>query len=130
MLRSIAAVLLGFVAWFVAATAGNWLIRTLLPGYTEVEAAMTFTLPMLLARLALGIVSSLCAGAACAAAAGASDRPVKVFAGIIVLMFLPVHYRLWATFPAWYHIVFIASLAPAVLAGGALLKRLTASRSD
>jgi hypothetical protein len=122
MIKSAAAVLLGVVVWFVVATIGNWMIRASLPGYAEVEAAMTFTLPMLIARLVLGLVSSLCAGAACAAIVGRS-KAVGVLAALMVLLFLPVHYGLWDRFPLWYHAFFIFSLAPAVIAGAALTRK-------
>jgi len=43
--------------------------------------------------------------------------------GIIVLaMFLPVHIAIWSKFPAWYHLTFLLTIIPAVLAG-ALLQR-------
>jgi hypothetical protein len=123
MIKSAAAVILGVIVWFVVATIGNWMIRALLPGYSEVEAAMTFTLPMQLARLAVGLASSLCAGAACAAIVGRS-KTIAVLAGLMVLLFLPVHYGLWDRFPAWYHAFFLLTLAPAVMAGAALTRRL------
>ena len=62
MLKSICAVVVAVVAWFLTAVVGNLLIRAVLPGYTEVEVDMNFTLPMKLCRLALALVASLCAG--------------------------------------------------------------------
>ena len=49
MIRSVLAVISGFMAWFVVATLGNFLIRALLPGYVAVEPSMSFTLAMLIA---------------------------------------------------------------------------------
>jgi hypothetical protein len=122
MIKSAAAVILGVVVWFVVATIGNWMIRALLAGYSEVEATMAFTLPMQLARLAVGFASSLCAGAACAAIVRGS-KTIAVLAGLMVLLFLPVHYSLWDRFPAWYHAFFLLTLAPAVMAGAVLTRR-------
>src|ERR1700730_6493831 len=65
MVKATISVLVGFVIWLVAATLGNLLLRALIPTYIAAEAVMTFTLPMLLARLAVGFVSSLVAGFAC-----------------------------------------------------------------
>jgi hypothetical protein len=130
MLRSICAVVVAVIAWFFAATAGNWVLRAVLPGYAEVEVAMGFTLPMLICRLALGLVASLCAGIVCAAIARPNSHAAKVVAGVMVGLFLPVHYMLWAKFPAWYHIFFLASLAPAVLLGAALHSRLSAANAS
>jgi hypothetical protein len=127
MSRLICSVAFAVVVWFVAATVGNWLIRAALPGYSAVEAAMAFTFPMQLARLALGLVSSLSAGVACAALAGPNRRAEKVVAGLMFALFLPVHYALWDKFPVWYHVFFLASLAPIVLAGAALYRKLADS---
>ena len=123
MLRSICAVIISVDTWFLVATVGNLLLRALLPGYTAVEAAMSFTLPMKLARLALGLISSLSAGIVCAAIANPGSQAAKVVAGIMVALFIPVHYMLWAKFPVWYHLFFLLSLAPAVLLGASMLPK-------
>ncbi|HEV8690481.1 MAG TPA: hypothetical protein VGQ91_09315 [Ideonella sp.] len=120
MSRSFVGVVVALLAWFVAATLGNLVLRVALPGYTQVEVAMTFTLAMLIARLVLGLVSSLAAGFVCAAIAPAGSPAAKVTAGLLVALFLPVHYGLWARFPIWYHLFFLGSLAPMVLLGAAL----------
>jgi len=54
MFKGTLSVLVGFVIWFVAATLGNLLLRALIPTYIAVEPVMAFTVPMLLARLAVG----------------------------------------------------------------------------
>jgi hypothetical protein len=77
---------------------------------------------MLLARLGLGVVSSIVAGFACAMALRSYPGAVKFFAIALVVFFLPVHYSLWARFPLWYHAVFLVSLAPLVLAGAKLVR--------
>jgi hypothetical protein len=128
MVRAIAAVVLAIVAWLVAATVGNWVLRAVIPGYSAVEASMEFSLPMMVGRLALGVVSSVWAGAACAAIAGERRRPPVVAAVLLTVFFLPIHYMLWDKFPAWYHAFFLISLAPSVLAGAALMSRLAPSR--
>lgn len=127
MIRSVCAVTLAVMAWFTAATAGNLLLRAALAGYSQVELAMAFTLPMQLGRLAVGLVSSLCAGAVCAWIARPGSSAPKVAAIVMVVLFLPVHYMLRDKFPLWYHIFFLVTLAPALLAGAALARRLTAS---
>jgi hypothetical protein len=124
MIRSIGAVVLAFVAWFVVATIGNLALRGMIAGYAAAEATMTFTLPMQIGRLAVGLVSSLCAGAVCAAIAGRRRLPVKIFAGIMLLLFIPEHYVLRAKFPIWYHAFFLITLAPAVLLGASCWRRL------
>jgi hypothetical protein len=110
----------GLIVWFVLATVGNLLLRAAIRGYTEAEPTFQFTLPMLLARLALGAISSVVAGLACARSIRSIPRVAWAFAVVLVLLFLPVHYRLWAQFPPWYHAVFLVSLAPLVLLGAHL----------
>ncbi len=94
MIKSSLAVLVGIFAWGLAATLGNWILRAALPGYSAVEKAMAFALTMLFWRLVLGLVSSLCAGAASAAVAADGSRAVAVTAGVLLLLFLPIHYSL------------------------------------
>jgi hypothetical protein len=98
MIRSILAVIVAIATWFIVATIGNWILRAALPGYSAVEVSMNFTLTMMICRLLLGLVSSLCAGFVCAAIAR-NKGAAKVAAAIMVVLFLPVHYMLWAKFP-------------------------------
>ena len=120
MMKATIGVSVGFLTWFAAATLGNLLVRVLMPGYIAAEATMAFALPMLLARLAVGALSSIVAGFFCARIAGRSRKPTYVLASIMLVFFLPVHYALLARFPLWYHVVFLGTLAPLVIAGGAL----------
>jgi hypothetical protein len=123
-MKIVLGVLVGLVVWFVVATVGNFAIRGLVSGYTEAEPAMRFTLPMLLARLGLGAVSSVAAGFACGALLHSVPIAVKFFAGLLVVFFVPVHYSLWTQFPLWYHVVFLVSLAPLALLGARLAQPL------
>ena len=123
MRRAAIGVVFGFVAWFVAATLFNFILRATLDGYSAAEASMTFTYPMLIGRLIVGAVASLAAGAACAAVARSIPRADEVLGGAMVLFFLLVHAMLWDKFPEWYHLSFLISLAPVVLAGAELVRR-------
>jgi hypothetical protein len=122
-LRGVLAIAAGFIVWFAAATVGNLLIRSLVPGYAEVEKAMNFSLAMLLVRLVLGAGASIVAGVACAAVTPKTRWPVYVFALLLLALFVPVHVSLWDKFPIWYHIVFLGSLVPLVMLGAKLLGR-------
>jgi len=129
MLRNTAAVIGGLFAWAVVATLGNLLLRAALPGYAEVEVAMSFTLPMLLLRLLLGGVSSLCAGFIAAWIARRNGGAVRTLAGSLLVAFVPLHYVLWERFPLWYHLVFLLSLVAATMLGGRFhSRRATAVR--
>ena len=129
-MKIVFSVVVGFVAWFAAATVGNFVVRAALPGYAEAEPAMMFTLPMLLVRLALGVISSIAAGVACAMVLRPHARAVRFFAIALVVFFLPVHYALWESFPVWYHVIFLLSLAPLVLLGAKLVRPRTAGEQS
>jgi hypothetical protein len=119
MVRSIAAVIVAVITWFLVATIGNRILRAAIPGYSAVEVSMAFTLTMMICRLVLGLVSSLCSGFACAAVAHNRVVP-KVAAVIMLLLFLPDHYLVWAKFPIWYHLFFLVTLVPTMWIGAAL----------
>jgi hypothetical protein len=120
MKKVILGVAAGFVSWVIAVSVGNRLLRAGLVGYREVEEAMTFTQSMLVARLALGAVSSLVAGYVAAWVSGSSGVSAKALAGVLLAIFVPIHIVLWAKFPVWYHLVFLASLALLTLVGAKL----------
>jgi hypothetical protein len=122
MLRTAAGVAAGLLAWAVVATLGNLVLRGVLPGYTEVEKAMNFTLGMLLGRLLLGAVSSFYAGFVTAWIAK-QRTPARMLAGILLVVFVPVHYSLWDKFPVWYHGAFLLSLVVAPILGAMCYSR-------
>ena len=81
---------------------------------------MNFSAAMLAARLVVGVVASLAAGAACVAIAQSARAAIYIFALLLLALFVPVHVWLWAKFPLWYHIVFLSSLVPLVVLGARL----------
>ena len=117
MMRKIVAVVAGLVAWTVVATVLNLLMRTTWPDYAAVEVTMSFPFAMMIARLAIGVIASIAAGLVAASVTRGFGMPEKVLAVLLLLMFIPVHYRLWDKFPLWYHLVFVGSLIPLTLAG-------------
>ena len=129
-LRGVLAVTAGLVAWFAAATVGNLAIRSLLPGYAEVEKSMDFTLAMQVARLLLGASASIVAGVACALVAREARWVPYACATLLFVLFVPVHISLWSRFPTWYHLVFLGTLVPIVIAGARLVRRETPRRGQ
>jgi hypothetical protein len=75
--------------WFLIANVGNHVLRMTWPGYSEVEVAKTFTVGMLIARLFLGAICSLCAGFVAAWITNRSVLAIKSLAGLLLIMFLP-----------------------------------------
>jgi len=126
MIRKIAGIVAGLVVWFIVATIVNILFRISWAGYAEVETVMSFTVAMMIARLLLGALSSLCAGFAVASITKANRRAAMVLGALLTALFIPVHYGLWDKFPVWYHLIFLASLFPFTLLGSDLSRRLLA----
>ena len=123
MIKMIAGIVAGLIAWIVVATIGNLMFRVASPGYAEAEISMMFTLAMMVARLLLGALSSLCAGFVVAWITKRNGTGAKVLGIVVTAMFFPVHYVLWDKFPIWYHVIFLASLFPLTLLGAKLSQR-------
>ena len=124
MLRATIAVVVGIVVWGLCAQALDVLLRFAVPGYALAEPTLAFTLPMMLARLALpGAVPTVCAGLACAWMGQGARGVVTALTILLVLPFAWVHYHLWDRFPAWYHLTFLVSLAILPFLGAALAPR-------
>jgi peptidoglycan/LPS O-acetylase OafA/YrhL len=123
MKRAILALVAGLVVWVLVASLLNRGLRAGLPGYTSAEPTMTFTLGMKVARLILGALASLAAGAAAGRIAPSRTGLPWVLGAIILAPFIPTHIQLWTRFPVWYHLVFLGTLVPLVALGGALARK-------
>jgi hypothetical protein len=123
MWRTIAGILAGFVVWFVVATILNWGLRLWLPGYLQAEPVMLFTLAMKVARLSIGALSSLAAGAVVRLLAPANRLAPWLLGLVMLALFVPDHIHLWSRFPVWYHLTFLITLAPLVALGALLASR-------
>jgi hypothetical protein len=118
MMRSILGFIVGLAVWVLVASLLNRGLRFGLEGYAAAEPQMTFTHAMMAARLALGALASLAAGAVTRAVAPPSTRLLWVLGAVLLAAFIPVHIQLWTKFPVWYHIVFLGTLVPLVVLGG------------
>ena len=117
MIRNIGAIVGGLVAWIVIATILDRGMRLAWPEYAAALPSMVFTLPMMFARLTEGAITTVAAGAINRLVACVPLWPALVQGAIILLLFLPVHYRLWHNFPVWYHLTFLGYLIPLTLLG-------------
>jgi len=120
MKRTVLAVVLGLVAWVLVVSLLNRGLRVVLDGYVAAEQAFVFTLGMQIARLAIGAVTSVVAGACVAAIAPASRAAPWIVGGVLLAGFIPEHVWLWQKFPVWYHLTFLVTLVPLVVAGARL----------
>lgn len=114
MWRTIGAFVAGFLTWAIIAALAFLVLRSAWPAYAVAEPAFDFTLPMQLARLLLGVASSI--GAGCVVALVVQRRSlVPWILGIVLLaIFTPFHIQLWDKFPVWYHLFFLITLVPLV----------------
>lgn len=127
MKRSILAFIAGLAAWVLVASLLNRGLRLALRGYAAAEPELTFTHGMMAARLVLGALASLAAGAATRAVAPSSRRAAWVLGAVLLAAFIPIHVRLWANFPVWYHLVFLGTLVPLVALGATLIRNRSES---
>lgn len=122
MKRAILAFAAGVVLWVVVISVLNVALRLFVGGYAAAEPTMSFTLGMLLARLAIAALASIIAGGVAGWIAPASARAPVLLGVILLLAFLPIHARLWSLFPFWYHLVFLVTLIPLVVLGSRLTR--------
>jgi hypothetical protein len=119
--RTIAAVLAGLAAWAVVVTILNLGLRAAIPGYHAAEATLQFTMAMKLGRLTEAALTSLVAGAIVGWIDPSKKWTPWLVGAIVLALFLPVHAKLWTSFPIWYHLAFLVPLVPLVVLGAALV---------
>jgi hypothetical protein len=123
MKRSLLACLAGLLTWIVVVSVINRVLRLSLPNYTAAEQTLQFTLGMKWARLLMAIVTSVVAGSVTAWISRSSRWAPLIVGGVVLAMFLPLHIAIWSKLPAWYHLTFLLTIVPAVLAGTLLNPR-------
>ena len=128
MWRLIAGTVAGVMTWFVVVSVLDVSLRYGWHDYAAVEKAMTFTLPMMIARLTESGISSLMGGYV-AAMIGRNRFQSALGAGVILLIpFAYFHlFVLWAKFPIWYHLVFLASLPLLSVLGARMVRDRSAA---
>ncbi len=120
MSKKIFGVVAGLAAWMSVVVVVGEIMRRSWPAYANVAAAMTFTLPMMLARLSIGALATLAAGFVTAVIVPQSTI-ARLMPGVLLLVaFIPQHIMLWNTFPVWYHLTFLLSLVPLTYVGGTM----------
>jgi hypothetical protein len=128
MSRNILAVVAGLVVWLTAVIVAGIILRVSWPAYASVAAAMTFTLPMLMARLSISVLATL-ATAFVTAIIASKSMIARLMPGLLLLLaFIPQHIMLWDKFPIWYHFTFLLSLVPLTWVGGMIASRWQRNR--
>ena len=127
MWRLVAGVVAGVVGWWVVGAAGFGLLRATWPSYATGEPSFDFTLAMQLARLAVAVACGIGGGIATALVVGRRSWAPWIVGAIQLLIFVPIHLSLWTSFPIWYHLFFLLTLAPLVALGARLAPGVTRS---
>ncbi len=118
--KKILGIVAGLAVWMTIVTVAGVVMRLSWPAYASVADAMTFTLPMLVARLSISALATLAAGLIVATIAPRSML-VRLMPGVLLLIaFIPVHVMLWDKFPVWYHLTFLVTLVPLTYLGGTM----------
>ena len=119
MARNFIGVVAGLAAWLVVAAVAGFIMREAWPAYVSVAEAMTFTLPMKIARLSIGAFATVTMGFVTASITqSAFARLIPGF--ILLIVFIPEHVTLWDKFPLWYHLTFLLSLVPLTYVGNSI----------
>ena len=128
MSKKILGVVAGLLVWLMVVLVVGELMRRSWPAYASVADAMTFTLPMMIARLSIGALATLAAGLVTALIVPQST-PARLMPGVLLLVaFIPQHIMLWDKFPVWYHLTFLLSLVPLTYVAGIIWSRRQAPR--
>jgi hypothetical protein len=129
MANRILSVVAGLVVWVAAITIAGLIMRAMWSEYAAVADAMTFTLPMMWARLSIAAVATVIAGAVAAMVARRGMLAAVIVGAILLVLFVPQHIMLWARFPVWYHLTFLSSLVPLTYVGGRMATRQQRARA-
>jgi hypothetical protein len=78
---------------------------------------------MKFARLLMAAAASLAAGAVAQYISRANRWVPYIVGGIVLAMFVPVHFAIWTRLPVWYHMTFLLTIVPMVILGGQLVPK-------
>jgi len=128
MARNFIGVVTGLVVWLAITVVAGLVMRETWPAYASVADAMTFTLPMMIARLSIGAFATVTTGFVTACIT--QPALVRLIPGLILLIvFIPEHVTLWDKFPIWYHLSFLLSLIPLTYVGNSIARGAMRQRS-
>jgi hypothetical protein len=123
LFQTLGAVLVGLLAWVAVGSAGFWLLRTGWLAYRMAEPAKDYDFGMLLARLTVGAVATVAAGAAASARGRGVSASLWTGAALLAVS-APIHLTtVWRDYPVWYHAVYLLSLVPLARLGATLTVR-------
>lgn len=122
-MRTIAALVSGYVLWSTLWLAGNAGLRA--AGVLSGDATQPVLAPVpLFALLFLSVVCSLSGGyVAGAISRSSTTRTVAVLGLLLFATGCFVQSTVWHLMPLWYHIAFLGMVIPVTLVGGTVMRR-------
>jgi hypothetical protein len=121
--RVLAAVIAGAGVWAVLWLIGTRGAQAAWPNLVIPDQPLVHT-GILLSYIGYSVVLSILAGFVAAAAAGSRPMlPVWILAGLQLTLGVLAEVSYWSLMPVWYHVVFLALIAPATVYGGWLRAR-------
>lgn len=120
MLRSIVAVVVGFLLWTVLWLGSNSILTIVTPDSFN-EDGSTDRVGIFILLLILSALFSVIAGYTTAWIARINGMRSALILGIILLLVgIFVQIQFWDLFPIWYNLIFLVLLLPATLLGAKL----------
>ena len=116
MMRTILAIIAGYVLWTILWLGGGAAIAAAFPGAFPEGGPFNATVPLLL-TLGLSIVCSFAAGVIATKLAVDVARAVWIMAILLLLTGIGVQASTWSQMPVWFHIPFLLLLVPICLLG-------------
>ncbi len=123
--RALAGLLAGALVWKAIVAIFTLAGNLVWPAYAAVEIQRVFTPEMLASRLLVGALANLAFGAVAAWIAGGKQKAFRVALLAWMIFSIVDHYLVWDQFPAWYHLLYLASIVPIAILGERLVRRLT-----
>lgn len=121
-MKSAWAVLAGAITWAVLWLGLNQLLFAVAPG-TFAEGQPITSTPALLGLWVSSVAFSILAGTVTATVARRDEvRHAAMLGGLQLALGVFFQVQYWTLMPIWYHVLFLACLFPANVAGGVLRK--------
>jgi hypothetical protein len=130
MIRTVAGVIAGFIAWMIVWVGSERVLSAVWPAFgvhqAEFQAAVEHggqfnaDSTILLIHIVLAAVVSAIAGFLAAAMAGENKRAPLVLGFLLLGLALLKAVMSWPYVPIWYHVIFTAILLPMAILGGKL----------
>lgn len=120
MWRPALAVVGGYGLWTIIWLGGGQALLVAFPDALpdgETDGGRVTSIPYLAAALALSVLCSLAAGALCRVARTRWLAAACALSVLLLLTGIGVQASAWELMPAWYHLTFLALLAPITLLG-------------